>query len=102
MVTLGDLTLNGIPVNTENATTVPDATLARAGTVPAGLLGGETLSWAAKRSTISTPSLTCRTGAWCSGWDPQNNGFVVIGAPIAYDCAVAISWFHSELRTCLQ
>jgi hypothetical protein len=36
------------------------------------------------------------------GWDPENRGFVVIGAAIAYDCAIAISWKHAELRTCLR
>lgn len=36
------------------------------------------------------------------GWDPQGSGFAVIGAAVAYDCAIAISWVHAELRTCLR
>jgi hypothetical protein len=36
------------------------------------------------------------------GWDPESQGFVVIGAAVAYDCAIAISWVHAELRTCLR
>lgn len=33
-------------------------------------------------------------------WVPVGTGFVIIGAEVARDCAIAISWFHSELRTC--
>ena len=36
------------------------------------------------------------------GWDPSNNGFVVLGAPIAYDCAISLSWAHKEIRTCTR
>jgi len=36
------------------------------------------------------------------GWDRESQGFVYIGAPVAYECAIAISWVHSELRTCLR
>ncbi len=36
------------------------------------------------------------------GWDPEGRGFVIIGAPVAYECAIAISWAHAELRTCIQ
>jgi len=35
-------------------------------------------------------------------WDPAGTGFALVGAPIAYDCAISISWLHSELRTCVQ
>lgn len=37
-----------------------------------------------------------------SGWDPIGKGFVVVGAPIAFDCAIALSWVHAEIRTCVQ
>lgn len=36
------------------------------------------------------------------GWDPDGSGFVVIGAAITYDCALAISWVHQEIRTCVR
>ena len=36
------------------------------------------------------------------GWDPDGKGFVVIGAAITYDCALAISWVHQEIRTCVR
>ena len=36
------------------------------------------------------------------GWDPDNKGFVVVGAPVAYDCALSISWVHREIRTCVR
>ena len=35
-------------------------------------------------------------------WDPEGTGFLLVGAPIAWECAVAISWMHRELRTCAQ
>ena len=35
-------------------------------------------------------------------WDPDGNGFVVVGAPVAYDCPISISWVHREVRTCVR
>lgn len=35
-------------------------------------------------------------------WGPPGSGFVLIGAPVAYDCVFAVSWYHAELRTCLR
>ena len=35
-------------------------------------------------------------------WDGQGAGFAIIGAAVAHDCAIAVSWAHSELRTCLR
>ena len=35
-------------------------------------------------------------------WDPDRKGFVILGAPIAYDCAIAISWVRSEIQVCAQ
>ncbi len=37
-----------------------------------------------------------------AGWDPRGNGFVVVAAPIAFDCAIALSWVHMEIRTCVR
>ncbi len=36
------------------------------------------------------------------GWDPDGDGFVVVGAPLAYDCAISLSWVHREIRTCVR
>lgn len=36
------------------------------------------------------------------GWDPDGNGFVVVGAAVAAECVIAVSWRHAELRTCLR
>ena len=33
---------------------------------------------------------------------PNGDGFVLIGAPIAVDCAISISYVHQELRTCVR
>lgn len=35
-------------------------------------------------------------------WSPDGSGVVLVGAPITYDCAIALSWVHREMRTCLQ
>jgi len=37
-----------------------------------------------------------------AGWDADNNGFVVVGAPLVQDCAFSISWVHREIRTCVR
>ena len=35
-----------------------------------------------------------------NGWDPQGNGFLVVGAPAVMNCALSLSWVHQEIRTC--
>ena len=37
-----------------------------------------------------------------TGWDREGTGFAILGAAVAYDCAIAISWYHREMRTCLR
>lgn len=34
-------------------------------------------------------------------WDPEGNGFVIVGAAVAHECLFAVSWTHAEVRTCL-
>ena len=33
---------------------------------------------------------------------PNGDGVVLVGAPLAHDCAVSLSWVHQELRTCVR
>ena len=33
-------------------------------------------------------------------FSPNGDPFVLVGAPLAYRCALAISWAHREIRTC--
>ncbi len=35
-------------------------------------------------------------------WDPNGAGFLILGAPIARDCAISLSWMHQEVRTCVR
>lgn len=35
-------------------------------------------------------------------FDPADEGFVLVGAPLAYDCPIALSWVHREIRTCAR
>lgn len=34
-------------------------------------------------------------------WAPNGEGVVVLGAAMAHGCAIALSWVHAEIRTCL-
>ena len=35
-------------------------------------------------------------------WDPDGNGFAMIGASLAADCAIALSYVHQEMRVCAR
>ena len=35
-------------------------------------------------------------------WAPNGEGFVMVGAPIAFECAISISWVKQEMRTCVR
>jgi hypothetical protein len=32
----------------------------------------------------------------------NDTGFVLVGAHIALDCVLSVSWVHRELRTCVK
>jgi len=34
-------------------------------------------------------------------FSPNGAGFVLVGAPVVWDCAVSVSWVHQEMRTCV-
>ena len=36
------------------------------------------------------------------GFTVGGGGFVIVGAPIAYDCAVSLSSAHREMRMCVR
>lgn len=33
-------------------------------------------------------------------WDPNGNGFLLLGGSLAFDCAMSFSWVHREMRMC--
>lgn len=35
-------------------------------------------------------------------WSAETSGFVLVGAAIARDCAISLSWVHRELRVCAR
>lgn len=35
-------------------------------------------------------------------FSPNGDGFVIVGTPLVQDCAVAVSWVHREVRTCVR
>ena len=67
-----------------------------------GLEGDHVAKFRMGYGTFPDVPVRMRELAIFKGWDPDNNGFVVIGAPVTYDCAIAISWTHAEMRTCLR
>jgi len=73
------------------------------GARPDGLTGAEgTASLALGGVTLEGLPLRVRDLPVFERWDPNNRGFVLVGAAIAYDCAVSLSWAHGEMRTCLR
>lgn len=73
------------------------------GARPDGLRGAEgTASLALGGVTLEGLPLRVRDLPVFERWDPNNRGFVLVGAAIAYDCAVSLSWAHGEMRTCLR
>ncbi|MDH3224783.1 MAG: hypothetical protein OEO23_13775, partial [Gemmatimonadota bacterium] len=34
-------------------------------------------------------------------WAPDGGPFLIVGAGLATECAIAISWAHQEIRTCV-
>jgi hypothetical protein len=82
-----DLTKPGFDVNTPLGSTISD------GTVASFRMGYG--SWSDQPAQVVESPVF-------GGWDPEGLGFAIIGASVAYDCALAISWYHAELRTCLR
>jgi hypothetical protein len=73
------------------------------GARPDGLRGAEgTASLALGGVTLEGLPLSVRDLPVFERWDPTNRGFVLVGAAIAYDCAVSLSWARGEMRTCLR
>jgi hypothetical protein len=50
------------------------------------------------------PSVPVRVGLTptVSAWGGDERAFAVVGAAVAMDCALAISWRHLEIRTCVR
>lgn len=54
--------------------------------------------------SLSLPAVAARISdhPMFERWDPNGNGFLYVGAEIAADCPLALSWVHRELRTCVR
>lgn len=102
-VVLGlDVELDGRPLQAQLdiGTT---AVIVNEGARPEGMTGDEgttTLSLGATR--LEDLPLIVRDLSVFERWDPDGRGFALIGAPIAWDCAVSLSWAHAEIRTCVR
>ncbi len=53
-------------------------------------------------TTYSDLSVRVLDDAAFGQWSPNGEGFVFVGAPIAIDCAISVSYVHQELRTCVR
>ncbi len=53
-------------------------------------------------TTLSDLPVRVRDNENLRRWSPNGDGFVMVGAPIAYDCAISISFLHREMRTCIR
>ena len=53
-------------------------------------------------TTLSDLPVRVRDLALFRGWDPDGDGFVVVGAPVSHGCVITISWVHREIRTCVR
>ena len=70
--------------------------------VGAGLEGGSVDSFRMGYSGWDELPVRVTENPIFGGWDPNGDGFVILGAEVARNCAIAISWAHAELRTCRQ
>ena len=52
--------------------------------------------------TFADVPISVREHPVFQAFDPQGNGFAIVGAPVALDCAISISYVHQEVRTCVR
>jgi hypothetical protein len=53
-------------------------------------------------STFAQLPVRVRDNETLRRWSPNGEAFVMVGAPIAFECAIAISFVQRELRTCVR
>ena len=53
-------------------------------------------------STFSDVPIRLSDNPVIDRFSPNGAGFVIVGAPIVWDCAVSVSWVHREMRTCVR
>jgi hypothetical protein len=97
-----DVELDGRPLQAMLDLGTP-AVVVNEGARPKGVTGGEARTEVALGTvTLSDLPLLVRDLPLFERWDPDARGFALIGAPVAWDCAIALSWAHAEMRTCLR
>jgi hypothetical protein len=52
--------------------------------------------------TLGDVSMMVEDSEVLGRFDPDNNGFAIIGASMARDCALSVSWIRREIRTCVR
>lgn len=79
------------------------AVVVNEGARPQGVIGSDARTTVALGTvTLSDLPLLVRDLPIFERWDPDGRGFALIGAPIAWDCTIALSWAHAEMRTCVR
>lgn len=72
------------------------------GSVASGVADGDSATLTTGTTSLVSAAVTVSDSPLMERWDPNGAGFVIVGAPIAYDCALAISWVHREMRRCVS
>lgn len=67
-----------------------------------GMEGSGTGTLSVGSMSLSDLPLRIEDNAVLQRFDPDGNGFLIVGAQLALDCAVSISWIHREIRTCVK
>ncbi len=67
-----------------------------------GLEGDGVATIGVGEATLRDTPVRVRDLAAFRQFDPAGAGFILLGASLAYDCAVSISWVHREMRTCVR
>jgi hypothetical protein len=101
--------LLGLDVDVAGATlpalldTGADGVLANsAGARAIGVSDGGSAVLTAGATAFGTLPITVSDSPLMERWDPNGDGFIILGAPITIDCALAISWVHREMRRCVS
>lgn len=95
-----DIDLEGRPYTAMLELGAPEVLVNQAVLDETGLDGSGTLHVAG--ATIEDVPVSLSDHPAIARFSPNGDGFVIVGTPLTWDCAVAISFVHQELRTCVR
>ena len=102
-VVLGiDVTVNGVEYMAALDLGVPSLMVNEALRTAAGLEREDSVTLGLGDATFPNQATSLSDHPMFERWDPNGSGFLYVGASIATDCAIALSWVRGELRTCVR